>query len=361
MKRTLIAAALAATSLASFATDYFVVVPVKGRTASAQQQQPVIAVTLQTATLPSAEVGKAYSYNLATNLLVTGDASLDLSLATLATADTLPAGLTLASTGVLAGTPTTASAGTSFQVLATYKGKTGQQAYTLVVSPKKDPSFSAVTLLLHADGADASTVVTDSSGTPKTGVVAGAAKLSTAQYKFGTSSFTLSSGDSIQFPANAAFDMTAGDFTAEAWVRPSATGATQRIMLPQNGGSTNGNYSYILELDSSLQFRGNVVYGGGAGQNTFVPSGITLAAGTWNHVALVRSGTTYRAYVNGVGGTATTIGTINSTGATTYFTVGKDRVNGLPFVGQIDEVRLTNGVARYTANFTVPTTPFENQ
>ncbi len=130
MKKTLLASLLAATSLSAFAADYYVVVPVKGKTNSLS----AIKVALQAATLPVAKVGQAYSYDLAQHLLVTGDPTLNLSQATLSTADALPSGLSLASNGVLSGTPTTKTPGASFQVVATYKTQTGQQAYTIVVN-----------------------------------------------------------------------------------------------------------------------------------------------------------------------------------------------------------------------------------
>lgn len=50
-------------------------------------------------------------------------------------AGALPAGLSLGSDGVISGTPTTKDlVGSSFQVKASYKGKDGQQVYTIVVN-----------------------------------------------------------------------------------------------------------------------------------------------------------------------------------------------------------------------------------
>lgn len=132
MKKTILAATLAVTAAANaWAAEYYVVVPVKGKTAPAVE----IAVTLNAATLPPAMVGQAYTYNLRDHLLVTGDTALDLTKATLSTADPLPAGITLASNGILSGTPTVSNdVGSSFQVIASYKTKTGQQAYTIIVN-----------------------------------------------------------------------------------------------------------------------------------------------------------------------------------------------------------------------------------
>ena len=68
IKKTIIAALLAA-SLPALASEYFVVVPVKGKTTSSS----VISVGLNPSAMPTAEVGAAYSYNFSQNLRVTGD------------------------------------------------------------------------------------------------------------------------------------------------------------------------------------------------------------------------------------------------------------------------------------------------
>lgn len=115
------------------ATEFYVVVPLKGRLSTVPAEG--ISVTLQAATLPAAVVGQAYSHNLRDHLLVTGDPALNLSQATFTTPDALPPGLSLASSGLLSGQPTVKNeAGQSFQVTASYKTKTGQQVYTIVVN-----------------------------------------------------------------------------------------------------------------------------------------------------------------------------------------------------------------------------------
>lgn len=131
MLKPLISALLTTLAASALAADYYVVVPVQGRTEAVDP----ISVSLQAASLPAATVGQAYSHNLRDHLLVTGDNALDLNQATLTTADALPSGLSLAANGLLSGTPTVKNeAGSSFQVTASYKTRSGQQVYTLVVN-----------------------------------------------------------------------------------------------------------------------------------------------------------------------------------------------------------------------------------
>jgi hypothetical protein len=131
-----IAAATVALSLAASAaaSEYFVVVPVKGR-AAAGVAKPVVAVTLNASGLPVGAEGEAYpGFNFNSVLQVTGDGAFNPAGVTWAVADgALPVGLSLTATGQLAGTP--AGAGTStFSVRASYRTKSGQQAYQVVVS-----------------------------------------------------------------------------------------------------------------------------------------------------------------------------------------------------------------------------------
>lgn len=95
-----------------------------------------ITVSLTSATLPSGKFGTAYSFDFKPYLAVTGDAAYSGSGVTWSVASgTLPAGLSLnSSTGVLSGTPSTSTAGSSFTVQAAYKTKSGQTAYSVVIA-----------------------------------------------------------------------------------------------------------------------------------------------------------------------------------------------------------------------------------
>jgi hypothetical protein len=89
-------------------------------------------------------------------------------------------------------------------------------------------------------------------------------------------------------------------------------------------------------------------------------SGVSVLSGTWRHIAVTREGTTLRIFIDGVLRGSVTDSRDYSP-SITYFGVGaqiNSRNAAYDFVGHIDEVRVTKGVARYTANFTVPTSTF---
>lgn len=131
MLKKLALAGLMATSVSAFASQYYVVVPVPNHKASDGN----ILVTLSGYSLPSAVLGRAYSgFDFNSVLQVQGDPGFDPSNVRWSVAGgALPAGLSLSSSGKLTGTPTAAGR-TSFQVLASYKTKAGEQAYQVLVA-----------------------------------------------------------------------------------------------------------------------------------------------------------------------------------------------------------------------------------
>jgi hypothetical protein len=209
-----------------------------------------------------------------------------------------------------------------------------------------DPNFAFNSLLLHGDGANGSTVITDSSGSPKTVTAVGDAQISTAQSKFGGTSIALDgTGDCLTIP----LETFTGDFTLETWLYKTARDGSGYSVLFARQGTVpeNNQFAYDLTTEGSILtvIAGSVVIGA---------SGTSVPTNDWCHLAWTRSGSTVRQFVNGTqqgsNGTSSETFSIARIGA---FTATTFEVNGY-----IDEVRITNGVARYTANFTPPTLPF---
>jgi hypothetical protein len=143
IKPTLVAALIALAGAPAVAADYFLVVPVQGRS----QHASGVAVGLDMATLPQGQVGTPYEYEFAEHLRVTGDPKFTgYGVAWSVSAGALPPGLTLdGKSGVMGGTPT--GPGTSaFTIQAAYKTKSGTHGYQVVVAP------APIQLVLNAAG-----------------------------------------------------------------------------------------------------------------------------------------------------------------------------------------------------------------
>lgn len=130
----LVSVALSALSAGAMASDFYVVVPVKGKTAKAVA--PQIVVKLNATPLPIAEVGTPFSFDFTQALSVTGDASYSPAAVSWAlVSGNLPAGINLSSAGVLAGTPTI-SGDNLFVIKATYQSISDQREFTLPINPQ---------------------------------------------------------------------------------------------------------------------------------------------------------------------------------------------------------------------------------
>ncbi|MBK6587935.1 MAG: LamG domain-containing protein [Acidobacteria bacterium] len=87
-------------------------------------------------------------------------------------------------------------------------------------------------------------------------------------------------------------------------------------------------------------------------------SGSNLSANTWYHLAATRQGSTYRLFVDGTQVATTTSSiTIHDNANSLYIGTSTDGSTS-PVNGYIDDLRITKGVARYTANFTPPAAAF---
>jgi hypothetical protein len=214
-----------------------------------------------------------------------------------------------------------------------------------------DPNFSSVSLLLHMDGGDGSTTFTDSSSNALTAAASGTAQVSTSVVKYGTGSanFNESSAGRLTVTGSSVLGFT-GDFTIEFWAYRTGNRGTLDTMM--EAGSSGG--SFTIRASTS----GPGVYFTGAFEN--YANTLSLTENTWHHIAVCRAGSTVYVFKDGVDITtnaAPLTAGINDFGGNPI-RIGESEISGRAFKGYIDDVRITKGVARYTANFTPPTAPF---
>lgn len=212
-----------------------------------------------------------------------------------------------------------------------------------------DPSYSSVTLLLPMNGANGSTTFTDYSPLANTITVNGNTQISTAQSKWGGSS-GLFDGTTDWLYAPVGTGDFGGDFTVEGWFNWSAL-SNGGLFHVYPGTPANSLTGLAVGYDgTALQ-----IYSGG----TNYTRAYTPTVGVWYHVALVRvvsASSAVTLYVGGVAqGASITDPTIFGGNGVN---VGLYYGSGFTFNGYMNDFRVTTGVARYTSNFTPPTSPF---
>ena len=174
---------------------------------------------------------------------------------------------------------------------------------------------------------------------------AGNAQISTSVKKFGTGSLSFDgTGDYLRTPATNYITPLAGNFTIECWIYFNSV-ATQQTILGTWESPTFWELAYIN--GTGLRFYPN--------SSSNISIGGVLSTGTWYHVAVVRSGSTITTYLDGTSQSSATF--TSSIGSTSKAVgIGSEAPwTGFYFNGYLDDIRITNGVARYTANFTPPT------
>jgi len=179
----------------------------------------------------------------------------------------------------------------------------------------------------------------------------GDASLRTSFSKFGGSSMYFDgTGDYIQVTTSPDWDVTNVSWTVECWVKVVADGC-----LVTNAQSNGAFYAFNIRGTTTGV---TCTLFNTSSQNLGTASGPTVTmTDAFHHVAVVRNGTSVTVYIDGVGGTPVTVGTV-SLFPSTFLWIGSYGT-GQYLNGYVDSVRLTKGVARYTANFTPPTVDFE--
>ena len=140
-----------------------------------------------------------------------------------------------------------------------------------------------------------------------------------------------------------------GDFTVEFWVNPTSFNQ-YGCMLDTRTVNSNATGFYIRS--QSVFSSGQWQVSNGTASFT-INASTNLTANTWQHIALVRSGTTLTLYLNGSSVGSATVAQNFSDGGLRIF----NAIDNYYFPGYISNLRLVKGVAVYTAAFTPPTLP----
>lgn len=235
-----------------------------------------------------------------------------------------------------------------FGYLASVRIVKGTAVYTATFTPPTEPltDITNTSLLLNFTNAGIfdNTMKNDLE-------TLGNAQVSTSVTKFGTGSMKFDgSGDSLLGVASPSFAFGTGDYTVEYWVYP-ASFSNQPTMFDTRPASSSVN-GYADFFSTTGLFKLYI------GNTNIYTSSTTISTNTWTHIAVSRSGTSLRVFINGVQDGSTVTNSTNMTD--TQCRVGNNINGSASLNGYIDDLRVTKGVARYTANFTPPSAPYPN-
>jgi hypothetical protein len=213
-------------------------------------------------------------------------------------------------------------------------------ANNTVISALSTSSYTS--LYLAMDGTNGSTTFTDESSYNHTIAVNAGPVLSTGTKKFGTASCDFGTGSISTSASTAAFGFGTGDFTIEWWQYWDTINGYQTIY---DCGYTSAGSILIQTNTGTGKYR---VYF----QTQKLEETNAASTGQWYHYAIVRRNGTLTIYRNGTNNGSTTAADNVSGNFTTY--IGGSSA-GYPLVGYVDDFLVLKGIARYTADFTVPT------
>ncbi len=209
--------------------------------------------------------------------------------------------------------------------------------------------------LLQSDTTNGSTTFVDASagGTTHVLTAAGDVQHVTAHSKIGGSSIYFDgTEDRITAPDHTDFEFGDGNFTIDLWVRPESSGPPYDVISKSTTGSQS---PWRIGTEDGVNWGFYLSYNGGwdvanLGMGSYV-------ADTWQHLAVTRNWDLLYVFKDGVLQNVVNIGSNTIWNNEENFVVGDNMYSDYNFQGHVDEVRVSKGKARWTANFAPPTMP----
>lgn len=235
----------------------------------------------------------------------------------------------------------------------------GSAAYTSNFTPPTSPLTAITNTSLLLNFTNAAIVDNAMMAVPET---VGNAQIDTTIKKYGTGSMKFDgTGDRLTIPSSSDFLFGTGDWTVEAWVyiagNSSANSAGNRdaCIFAISNASSAAMALIVIGNTTTTGTRLQLVKE--TNTNVDINNAQSISQGVWHHIAACKASNTIRLFFNGtqvgsnvtdttIWGSSTLPGNVGSLQRTGYI----DDLNGY-----IDDLRITKGVARYTANFTPPT------
>lgn len=180
------------------------------------------------------------------------------------------------------------------------------------------------------------------------------ARVNTAVFKYGTSSvFFDGTNDYLRMVHNNDFEFGNGDFTIELWLLLKSF-ADGKAIVSKGWPSITGPFLIYTDVTNNrIAF-----YSSSNGSSWDIANQVVIknspTTDTWNHIAITRSGNTFRTFFNGAQVSSFSNSSSLVSASAYPLTIGGGDTGSNNFYGHIDDLRITKGYARYTSAFTPP-------
>ncbi|MCP3685475.1 MAG: LamG domain-containing protein [bacterium] len=223
-------------------------------------------------------------------------------------------------------------------------------------------------LLLSSDTINGNAVFKNyAEGGTHTVAASGGATHSSTQAKIGNTAIKIDAPNSSQYlnvyDSLDDFEFGSGLFTVDVYVYlDEVTGTGTRFICGKGGGS-NGYGTDGYEWHFGINSAGLItfVYNNGGAEGKVESTYQDIGQG-WHHLAVVQDATNIKLYVDGIEvGTSTKVTITETTSGDQRFIVGSSSRTsflGEGWIGYIDELRISKGVARWTTAFTPQATHY---
>jgi Concanavalin A-like lectin/glucanases superfamily len=252
-----------------------------------------------------------------------------------------------ATAAVYVGTLSHDTTGTMNGYIADARIVKGTAVYTSAFTPPTAPLTAITNTSLLLNFTNAGVVDATSKNDLET---VGNAQISTAiSAKWGSGCMAFDgTGDYLQSVAKDLFAFGTGDYTVETWVYFTSINSTT-LQIIFMSGSTGGN-NFYAHVDSNQISVGTTA--------AFVSNqASSFSTGVWYHIAFCRASGTLRLFKDGVQQGSSVTDSTNWISAGNA-RCGANEIGTQTLFGYMQDVRITKGYARYTSNFTPPTSAF---
>jgi hypothetical protein len=231
-------------------------------------------------------------------------------------------------------------------------GDSGMLAFAMPPAGSVDALWPDVPIMLGFDSRDGTTRIINESDSGAVVTPQGTAQVDTAQSKFGGASLLLNAGNAhLTFAHNALYSVSNGDFTIEGWFKRNSV--KLHCIAAKNPSVGSSEWRCFIDASNHV-----LLQAFSATVAVINIAGTTTVTTNWHHIAFTRQGTTWRCFLDG-NLEASAVESAAPISNTSSLLIGRDPSNlARDFNGWMDELRFTEGTARYTANFTAPVAAF---